>query len=100
MLLEVLALCGYGLWMLLGLALALGIYSTGRGEALVPLTLGCLFVSAGLLLACLRLPLMPEWHGWPIGHSLRPTREALLALATYLPMLGLAGMVRGSGLRG
>ena len=96
MLLEVLALCGYGLWMLLGLALALGIYSTGRGEALVPLTLGGLLVSAGLLLACLRLPLMPEWHGWQIGHSLRPTREALLALATYLPMLGLAGMVRGN----
>lgn len=96
MLLEVLALCGYGLWILLGLALALGIYSTGRGEALVPLTLGCVFVSAGLLLACLRLPLMPEWHGWQIGLSLRPTREALLALATYLPMLGLAGMVRGN----
>jgi hypothetical protein len=96
MLLEVLALCGYGLWMLLGLALALGLYSTGRGEALVPLTLGCLFVSAGLLLACLRLPIMPEWHGWQIGRSLRPTREALLALASYLPMLGLAGMVRGS----
>jgi hypothetical protein len=32
MLLEVLALCGYGLWMLLGLALARGIYTTGRGE--------------------------------------------------------------------
>lgn len=96
MLLEVLALCGYGLWMLLGLALALGIYSTGRGEALVPLTLGCLFVSAGLLLACLRLSVMPEWHGWQIGQSLRPTREAMLALATYLPTLGLAGMVRGS----
>lgn len=45
--------------MLLSLALALGIYSTGRGEALVPLALGCLFVSAGLLTACLRLPVMP-----------------------------------------
>lgn len=96
MILEVLALCGYGLWMLLSLALALGIYSTGRGEALVPLALGCLFVSAGLLAACLRLPAMPEWHGWRIGQAQRPTREALLALATYLPMLGLAGLARGS----
>ena len=96
MILEVLALCGYGLWMLLSLAIALGIYSTGRGEALVPLTLGCLFVSAGLLMACLRLPVMPEWHGWRIGKAQRPTREALLALATYLPMLGLAGLARGS----
>jgi sulfite dehydrogenase (quinone) subunit SoeC len=96
MLLEVLALCGYGLWLLLGLALGLGIYSGGRGDALVPLTLGCFFVSAGLLTACLRLPVMPEWHGWPIGRGHRPTREALLALATYLPMFGLAGLVRGN----
>lgn len=95
MLLEVLALCGYGLWMLLGLALAVGLYSPGRGDALVPLGLGCAFVSAGLLAACLRLQRVPEWHGWRIGRTQRPTREALLALATYLPMLGLAGLVRG-----
>lgn len=95
MLLEALALCGYGLWMLLGLALALGIYSSGRGDALVPLALGCIFVSAGLLAACLRLRVMLEWHGWRIGTTQRPTREALLALATYLPMLGLAGLARG-----
>ena len=96
MLLEVLALCGYGLWLLLGLALGLGIYSGGRGDALVPLLLGCLFVSAGLIVACLRLRLMPEWHGWLIGSGHRPTREAMLALATYLPMFGLAGLVRGN----
>lgn len=96
MLLEVLALCGYGLWMLLGLALALGIYSPGRGDALVPLALGCAFVSAGLVAACLRLRTLSEWHGWQIGSMQRPTREAMLALATYLPMLGLAGLVRGA----
>ncbi|WP_233840296.1 hypothetical protein [Dyella sp. 2HG41-7] len=95
MLLEVLALCGYGLWMLLGLALALGLYSSGRGDALVPLALGCVFVSAGLLAACLRLRVMSEWHGWQIGRTQRPTREALLALATYFPMLALGGLVRG-----
>jgi sulfite dehydrogenase (quinone) subunit SoeC len=95
MLLEALALCGYGLWILLGLALALGIYNAGRGDALVPLTLGGVFVSAGLLAAVLRLHAMPEWHGWRIGTTQRPTREALLALATYLPMFGLAGLARG-----
>ena len=96
MLLEALALCGYGLWMLLALALSLGIYSTGRGDALVPLSLGCIFVSAGLVAGCLHLRAIPEWHGWRIGTSQRPTREALLALATYLPMLGLAGLARGN----
>jgi sulfite dehydrogenase (quinone) subunit SoeC len=95
MVFEVLALCGYGLWMLLGLALAMGIYSTGRGDALVPLTLGCVFVSVGLVAACLRLPMAPDWHGWRLWAQQRPTREALLALATYLPMLGLAGLARG-----
>jgi hypothetical protein len=97
LLLEILSLCGYGLWMLLGLALALGIYSPGRGPALVPLTLGGLFVSAGLVAACLRLRAFPQWHGWRIGRSQWPTGEALLALATYLPMLGLGGLVRGDG---
>ena len=96
MLLEVLALTGYGLWMLLGLALALGIYSTGRGDVLVPLALGLVFVSAGLVAACLRLPVFRVWHGWRIGRSQRPSREALLALATYLPMFALAGMARGN----
>jgi hypothetical protein len=95
MLLEVLALCGYGLWMLLGSALALGVYSSGRGDALVPLALGCAFVSAGLLVACLRLHGVSEWHGWRVRSTQWPTREAMLALATYLPMLALGGLVRG-----
>ena len=47
---------GYGLWALQGMALAFGMFRAGRGESLVPLALGALFVSAGLLVACLRLP--------------------------------------------
>ena len=95
MLLEVLAFTGYGMWMLLGLALALGIYSSGRGESLVPLTLGAAFVTVGLLVACLRLPAVPDWHGWRMGRGSRPTREAMIALLTYLPMLAVAGLARG-----
>ncbi|MFC5742283.1 hypothetical protein [Dyella tabacisoli] len=95
-LLEVLALSGYGIWILLGLMLGLGIYSEGRGQALVPLALGCGFVSAGLLVACLRLPILPDWHGWQLGRGSRPTRKAMLAFAAFLPMLAVAGLVRGS----
>ena len=94
-LLRVLAGGGYGLWMLLGLALALGIYRDGRSEALVPLALGGIFVSAGLLAACLRVPSLGLWHGWRPAERSWPTGEALLALATYLPMLAVAGLVRG-----
>ena len=95
MLLEVLAFTGYGMWMLLGLALALGIYSNGRGESLVPLSLGAGFVTLGLLVACLRLPAVPDWHGWRMGRGSRPTREAMIALLAYLPMLAVAGLARG-----
>jgi len=94
-LLRMLALSGYGLWMLLGLALALGLYRQGRSEALLPLALGAGFVSVGLLAAYLHLPGLAEWHGWRPGRHSRPSGEALLALATYLPMLAVAGLVRG-----
>jgi len=94
-LLRMLALCGHGLWMVLGLALALGIYRNGRSECLLPLALGALLVSAGLLVACLHLPGTSYWHGWRPAWRSRPTREALLVLATYLPMLAVAGLVRG-----
>lgn len=95
LLLRALSLSGYGLWMLLGMALGLGVYRGGRSEALLPLALGGLFVSAGLLAAALRLPGLTLWHGWRPARGGRPTREALLALATYLPMLAVGGLVRG-----
>lgn len=93
--LRVLAQAGYGLWMLLGLALAFGVFRTGRGESLVPLAVGAILVSLGLLLASLRRPWSPAWLGWQPGRRAWPTRSALLGMATYLPMLAVAGLTRG-----
>ncbi|WP_243048415.1 hypothetical protein [Dyella sp. RRB7] len=93
--LQVAAFQGLGLWMLLGLALAVGVYPSGRGDALVPLALGALLLIIGLVAACVRAPWMPTWHGWRIGKDTRPTREALIVLASFLPMLAVAGLARG-----
>jgi len=93
--LRVLAVCGLGMWMLLGLGLALGVYSNGRGESLVPLLMGAVFASLGPLLASLRVPWLHGWRGWRLDSGLRPSREALLAMVTYLPMLGVAALARG-----
>jgi hypothetical protein len=86
---------GYGLWMVLGTSLALGLYPDGRGEVLVPLSVGVVLVSLGLVATCLRLPFAADWHGWNPSKRMMPTVEGLVAMANYLPMLALAGLARG-----
>jgi hypothetical protein len=86
---------GFGLWMLAGLALAVGVFPDGRGDALVALALGGVLAIAGLVAASLRSPWMPNWHGWTIRRGVWPTRDALIALATLLPVMAVAGLVRG-----
>jgi sulfite dehydrogenase (quinone) subunit SoeC len=93
--LRVLGATGYGLWMVLGTALALGIYSDGRGEVLAPLFTGLVLVSLSLLATCLRLKFALEWHGWNPLQNVLPTREGMIAMANYLPMLAVAGLARG-----
>jgi len=92
---RVLAASGYGLWAWLGLALVMG-RPDGRSGILVPLAAGLMLAGFGLVLA-----LLPgrgatrDWYGWRPYHDSRPTRAALLAFATCLPMLGVAGLARG-----
>lgn len=93
--LQVAADTGYGIWALLGTGLALGIYRSGRGESLVPLLIGLVLIGTGLVVASLRRQGWPDWYGWHPGRDRRPTREALTALATFLPMLAVAGLTRG-----
>jgi hypothetical protein len=86
---------GYGLWMVLGTALALGTYPDGRGEVLVPLSIGLIFVATGLVATCLRLPFASDWHGWNPVKRMMPTLEGMIAMVNFLPMLALAGLARG-----
>ncbi len=92
-LLDVLTATGYGLWMVLGASLALGVYSDGRGDVLAPLGIGLVFVSVGLVAACMRLAV--DWHGWNPMRAALPSREGMIAMANYLPMLAVAGLARG-----
>ena len=94
-LLEVLAIGGYGVWLWLGLSLLLGLSRLGRNGTLAPLGLGAVLVGTGLLLACLRVPGLARWHGWQPRPGHRPTRSALMALATWLPVLAVAGLAHG-----
>lgn len=95
---RILAASGYGLWAWLGLALVLGLYPAGRNGTLMPLSVGAVLVSAGLLVACLPWRGASDWYGWRPRRGNRPNRSALLALATYLPMLAVAGLARGDNI--
>jgi len=94
-LLQVLATTGYGIWLWLGLSLLLGLSPPGRSGTLIPLGLGSVLAGSGLLLACLRIPGLVSWHGWLPRPGHRPTRSALMALATWLPVLAVAGLAHG-----
>ena len=95
---RILAASGYGLWTWLGLALVLGLYPAGRNGTLLPLSVGTMLVSVGLLVACLPWRGASGWYGWHPRRDSRPTRAALLALVTFLPMLAVAGLVRGDNI--
>jgi len=93
---TVLSGAGFGLWALLGGALALGVYPPGRGNVLAPLAIGFAFASAGLLSSTLHLGRPARaWRAFSQWDSSWLSREGLASMATYLPMFAVAGLVRG-----
>ncbi|MGN6313059.1 MAG: dimethyl sulfoxide reductase anchor subunit family protein [Rhodanobacteraceae bacterium] len=93
---TVLAGAGYGLWCLLGGALAIGIYPHGRGTVLAPLAIGFVFASVGLLASTLHLGRPSRaWRAFSQWDSSWLSREGLASVATYLPTFAVAGLARG-----
>jgi len=101
---TVLSGTGYGLWCLLGAALAAGLYPFAGDGVLVPLAFGFALVTAGLLASTSHLG-RPEraWRALSQWRSSWLSREGIASLVTYLPMLAVAWLAfagdAGSGLR-
>lgn len=96
-LLRVLAISGYGLWIWLGMALALGMERIGRYGMRMPLILGTALVGASLLLVYLRPPATTDWYGWQPDRDRWPARAVLMALVTFLPVLLVIVLGDGHG---
>jgi DMSO reductase anchor subunit len=88
---TVLSGAGYGLWCLVGVALAAGIYPLDRVDILLPLGFGFVLVTAGLMASTAHLG-RPEraWRALSQWRSSWLSREGIASLVTYLPLLTLA----------
>lgn len=82
---------GYGVWCLLGIAVAVGVYPLAGIGVLVPLAFGFVLVSAGLLASTMHLG-RPEraWRALSQWRSSWLSREGIASLVAYLPMLAAA----------
>jgi DMSO reductase anchor subunit len=87
---TVLSGTGYGLWCLVGAALAAGTYPLDRVDILLPLGFGFVLVTAGLMASTAHLG-RPEraWRALSQWRSSWLSREGIASLATYLPLLAL-----------
>ncbi len=105
---TVLSGAGFGLWTWLGLALGLAVYAPGVNAVMLPLACGFVLAAGGLLASTWHLgkPLR-AWRGLTQWRSSWLSREAVLALLTFVPVLALAALrhaergslvVRGTGL--
>lgn len=89
---------GYGLLFWLGLLVAVGQAGRAPMLVLVALALSAALVSAGLLASTAHLG-RPEraWRAFSQWRSSWLSREGVAAVATYVPMLGLAAVVWSGG---
>jgi DMSO reductase anchor subunit len=88
---TVLSGAGYGLWSLLGAALAARVYPLAGAGILVPLGFGFVLVTAGLIASTAHLG-RPEraWRALSQWSSSWLSREGIASLITYMPMLAVA----------
>lgn len=88
---TVLSGAGYGLWCLLGAALAARVYPLAGTGILVPLGFGFVMITAGLIASTAHLG-RPEraWRALSQWSSSWLSREGIASLITYLPMLAVA----------
>lgn len=90
---TVLSGAGYGLLAWLGLALGMGVYVIGVNALLVALSCGLFLTALGLVASSAHLG--KPWRGWRGLSQWRSSwlsREAVAALATYLPLLLLVAL--------
>lgn len=86
-LLRVMTISGYGLWAWLGGMLALGLHRIGHSDTVMPLTLGAVLVSAGLLLAGLRQGAERYWNTWHATAWRHPVHTLLLSALAFVPVM-------------
>jgi len=87
---TVLSGAGYGLWCLLGLALAARIYPLAGAGILVPLAFGFVLVTAGLIASTAHLGRPGRaWRALSQWSSSWLSREGVASLVTYLPAIAI-----------
>jgi DMSO reductase anchor subunit len=85
---------GYGLLALLGGGIALGLWPRDPAVTLVPLVVGAVLVSIGLLASTAHLG--QPWRAWRAFSQWRSSwlsREGVASVATYLPVIALGAGV-------
>ena len=93
---TVLSGAGYGLWCLLGLALAARIYPLAGAGILVPLAFGFVLVTTGLMASTAHLGRPARaWRALSQWSSSWLSREGIASLVAYLPMLAIGWLAQG-----